>query len=933
MSDSTITMEKNSNKNDRNEQRTTMTSTSHKRCIELANSFNTETATKNTGKRTKNTDVSMGSTNDKNDESVARSYNDEFEEDIDDVNKNTYNDEPSPQLNNYDEDSLEGKYHENEGSQEEPSSQQTNDSFDIDKVDEEDDGTFQGVPLSEIPNICQQPPTISDMKDIRDRNHIFLIKPFKYDPTDPDREPEPLYENGTYVDEWDQDNVRLPCSQFYITKNGTQRWSIIQGSLTKLQHLAETHMATMEDIKETIEECAGRKYEFNCLERLLNEVYSADERARFMSTVLSNICSLALNVDKICSRPPPLLRIGSNRTVTMSQKQAASLLACAFFCLFPRRFNQKVGSEYENYQNPNFNTLFQGGRTGGSTWKIEKLKCIFHYFYRITEKIPNGVISFRRYQLPDSCLPKWSESKEPLCKIHITKNKTIEDIVGLLQVDFANKYIGGGVMGDGCVQEEIRFVICPEMLISLLLCEVIQPNEGVFLIGCERFSSYQGYSRTFQFKENYIDQTPKDSWGRKLCHVVAMDAIAFHNRSTQYTIKNMKRELIKAYTCFRVPAAVTDQKSGVATGNWGCGAFNGNKQLKAMIQLIAASQAGRPLVYLTFRDQNLVMSFHKDETLNIIEQWRKRLELKYKLIIHGHEDDEARGVGYGKNRAVQYSSGRFLCFQDADDLMCPNRIHKQYHVAINEKDDAILIGSKYERIPEGSTDRYTQWANNLTEEQLYTQIYLAHGPTLIMPTWFCSRSWFDRLGGFDEIAKGHCEDLTFFFKHLRNGKVFYLKHLDRKQKLFFCLFMGGRLYRVNEILLYYRYHPEATTFSVHEDVIWSVRIQEIQLNIINNLEGLTIWNAGKQGRKFYRSLNDTNKQKVICFCDMDQKKISKGFYTDELSKEKRRIPVIHFIQAIPPIIICVKLGLTNNDFETNLASMNLREGIDYWLFS
>ncbi len=27
--------------------------------------------------------------------------------------------------------------------------------------------------------------------------------------------------------------------------------------------------------------------------------------------------------------------------------------------------------------------------------------------------------------------------------------------------------------------------------------------------------------------------------------------------------------------------------------------------------MIAASQAGRPLVYLTFRDQNLVMSFNK----------------------------------------------------------------------------------------------------------------------------------------------------------------------------------------------------------------------------------------------------------------------------------------------------------------------------------
>ena len=42
--------------------------------------------------------------------------------------------------------------------------------------------------------------------------------------------------------------------------------------------------------------------------------------------------------------------------------------------------------------------------------------------------VPAGVISFRRYQLPEGCLPKWAESKEPLCKFHITKNKTIEDI-------------------------------------------------------------------------------------------------------------------------------------------------------------------------------------------------------------------------------------------------------------------------------------------------------------------------------------------------------------------------------------------------------------------------------------------------------------------------------------------------------------------------
>jgi hypothetical protein len=29
--------------------------------------------------------------------------------------------------------------------------------------------------------------------------------------------------------------------------------------------------------------------------------------------------------------------------------------------------------------------------------------------------------------------------------------------------------------------------------------------------------------------------------------------------------------------------------------------------------------------------------------LKKIEQWRKRLEVKYKLIVNGHEDTEARG--------------------------------------------------------------------------------------------------------------------------------------------------------------------------------------------------------------------------------------------------------------------------------------------------
>nr|CAD7455809.1 unnamed protein product [Timema tahoe] len=106
-----------------------------------------------------------------------------------------------------------------------------------------------------------------------------------------------------------------------------------------------------------------------------------------------------------------------------------------------------------------------------------------------------------------------------------------------------------------------------------------------------------------------------------------------------------------------------------------------------------------------------------------------------------------------------------------------------------------IIGSNFERLPKDSTIRFTRWANSLKEEQLYRQIYTSHGPTLIMPTWFCDRKVFERVGGFSESGKGTPEDLIFFYRHLDHD---------------------GRLFKVPRCLLVYRYHPGATTFSIDE---------------------------------------------------------------------------------------------------------------------
>lgn len=302
-----------------------------------------------------------------------------------------------------------------------------------------------------------------------------------------------------------------------------------------------------------------------------------------------------------------------------------------------------------------------------------------------------------------------------------------------------------------------------------------------------------------------------------------------------------------------------------------------------------------------------------DGSREMVESWREKLKIKnISLKISSHKSAQPKGVGYAKNQAIFQSCGQHLCFQDADDVMMPRRVRLQHEASLLHPN--ALIGCQVERIPQGSTERYTRWINTLTQEQLSTQVFTSHGPTVIMPTWFCSRTCFDKVGHFDEGGKGVPEDLLFFYHSLRQG-------------------LGLR--RVDEFLLVYRYHEKAATHSVSEDTIWKLRVDFLQERVLSQWEGFTIWNAGKQGRKLYRSLSLANQKKVKAFCDVDENKIKKGFYTYEESKErpKPKIPVVHYEAASAPFIICVKLDMTEGVFEDNLTSLQLKEGKDYYHFN
>lgn len=243
---------------------------------------------------------------------------------------------------------------------------------------------------------------------------------------------------------------------------------------------------------------------------------------------------------------------------------------------------------------------------------LEKLKCLLSYFSQVVSTMPSGLITYKRVVLSPDQLPDWTNSTNPLARLHIDSRGMIEtEGSGMLQADFANKFVGGGVLRSGLVQEEIRFTICPELLASLLFTEVLGDLEVLLVTGVQQFTKYSGYGNTFRFEGKQEDKTETDSSGRKRTSVVAMDAIRFSGKGrVQYRADNVDRELNKAFVAFHGPRNVS-RLEAVATGNWGCGAFGGDPRLKLVIQLLAASEAGRDITYFTFEDKDLVLEAGK----------------------------------------------------------------------------------------------------------------------------------------------------------------------------------------------------------------------------------------------------------------------------------------------------------------------------------
>lgn len=462
------------------------------------------------------------------------------------------------------------------------------------------DSVWLGTPIEELNRMPQCAPPLSHLKV--GPNHTITIR------TDLLKEGEiPVPYPSKFKDTWDDVSVKMPCSDKNLFPLETEDGGGVQSRWELIHFALRRGFKSSLDVRDAIlryNTAHAKRWDFTALNLLCTECLDHSEAQHLFEVVLPAMVDLALSAPRLCTLPIPLLKCRVNQSLTLSQEQISCLLANAFFCTFPRRNSRK--SDYGSFPDINFNRLFEGS----SPRKIEKLKTLFCYFRRVAENKPKGLVTFTRQAL--SNLPEWESSQSLLTRLHITCKGTIEeDGYGMLQVDFANRFVGGGVTGGGLVQEEIRFIINPELIVSRLFTEVLESNECLIITGTEQYSKHSGYAETYKWVSSYEDETPRDDWQRRCTEIVAIDACKYRHFLEQFLPEKITRELNKAFCGFFRPHGNRQHLSAIATGNWGCGAFGGDTRLKALVQLMAAAEASRDVAYFTFGDAQLMRDVHE----------------------------------------------------------------------------------------------------------------------------------------------------------------------------------------------------------------------------------------------------------------------------------------------------------------------------------
>ena len=315
------------------------------------------------------------------------------------------------------------------------------------------------------------------------------------------------------------------------------------------------------------------------------------------------LSQMALNSMNILPPSIQLLKKMQNMNrIELSRRQVALLFLLSFFGTLPINISNQLNS-FQIFQvlNAGNGTLFQIARcflnylTTIGRWISENNPILEEKIIYIRENINRNNWNFTMMNLN-------------LCPVNFIQQGSLFDSNASYCVDFGNKYIGGSILMGGCVQEEILFAINPEAIVAMLFMEEMDENDAIGIFNTIQYSKYKGYRKTFSFDGNMVSY----SGSIKKHRIIAIDAgqndkqLLNINKDFNKYKEIILRDLYKAYAGFNLINSENNYQKSIATGNWGCGVYQGIHQLKFLEQWIAASFAGvQRLDYYTFNEKKM----------------------------------------------------------------------------------------------------------------------------------------------------------------------------------------------------------------------------------------------------------------------------------------------------------------------------------------
>ena len=251
------------------------------------------------------------------------------------------------------------------------------------------------------------------------------------------------------------------------------------------------------------------EYDFTHYHLRLLQALPKEERDAFVTHTLPIVFSLASIHYRLFLSPIRYLSnqhssasfgsISASNSMKINRLQVASLLSLAFLGLL------QLPAKFQDIKKMN-KMLFVSGSVS-----LCKFKCYVNYFNTIGRMVKNNdnalkeLVYFERtsydlYNITTITQKLVSmEDKMNFDMISVHEGNLIENDANTIKAIFSSKNIGGNILDDGCSQEEIMFLKCPEGLFAMLINGILDLNESVKVLNVLQYNNVVGYTSTLQY--------------------------------------------------------------------------------------------------------------------------------------------------------------------------------------------------------------------------------------------------------------------------------------------------------------------------------------------------------------------------------------------------------------------------------------------------